>query len=89
MQAVLVRSAGLPDQAMWHATLGTLADATIGVWKLSPCVVIVGQVAAAKLTHGEDAPAAAELTPSADAPAAAEPRGMMRSPRIHGDILTE
>ena len=49
VQAVLVRSAGLPDQAIWHATLGTLADATAGAGKLSPCVVIIGQVATAEL----------------------------------------
>lgn len=48
VQAALVRSAGLPDQAMWHATLGTLANATADAGKLSPCVVIIGQVASAE-----------------------------------------
>ena len=49
-----MRSAGLPDQAIRRATLATLADATAGAGKLSPCVVIIGQVAAADAMYGAD-----------------------------------
>ena len=64
--------AGLPDQAIWRATLSMLPNATAGAGKLSPCVIIVGQVAGAQLVQGAHAVVADELTSSADDAAAVE-----------------
>ncbi len=39
----IVRAAGHPEQQVWQGTLSTIIEQTAGV-KLSPCVMIVGQV---------------------------------------------
>lgn len=44
MPAVVVRSAGLPQQRVWRGSLGSIVARTEGE-KLSPCVVIIGGVA--------------------------------------------
>ena len=41
---VVVRSAGLPQQRIWRGSLGSIVQRTAGE-KLSPCVVIIGDVA--------------------------------------------
>lgn len=40
----VVRAAGLPDQQVWTGTLSTITQQTETAKKLSPCVIIVGQV---------------------------------------------
>ena len=52
----VVHSAGQPDQAVWASTLGGVVACTAGR-ELSPCVVVVGEVAA--LAEGAAAAAAA------------------------------
>ncbi len=45
-QVAVVRAAGTPQQRVWHSALGGVLAATAGAGALSPCVVIVGRVAA-------------------------------------------
>lgn len=40
----VVRAAGLPEQQVWTGTLSTITQQTRTAKKLSPCVIIVGQV---------------------------------------------
>jgi uroporphyrinogen III methyltransferase/synthase len=46
VQVAIIREAGLPDQQMWRAQLGSIVQATAGASSLSPCVTVIGQVAA-------------------------------------------
>ena len=39
----VIRSAGLPQQRVWHSTLADITLATSGE-DLSPCVVVIGKV---------------------------------------------
>ena len=45
-QVAIIRAAGTPEQRVWHSSLGGVLDATAGAGALSPCVVIIGRVAA-------------------------------------------
>lgn len=40
----VIKSAGLPEQQVWTGTLSTITQQTETAKKLSPCVIIVGQV---------------------------------------------
>ena len=44
MPVVVVRSAGLPQQRVWYSTLSEVVASTAGE-DLSPCVVVIGEVA--------------------------------------------
>jgi len=45
VQVAIVRAASMPDQATWHADLGTIVKAIEKAGALSPCVMIIGRVA--------------------------------------------
>jgi siroheme synthase len=44
----VIRAAGTPEQRVWRSSLSRVAADTAGE-KLSPCVIVVGQVAGAAL----------------------------------------
>jgi len=54
----IIKSAGLPDQQIWQGTLSTITKLLRTGKKLSPCVIIVGQVVSLREDYMNTAPLA-------------------------------
>ncbi len=52
----IVQAAGLPEQQVWTGTLQSITKQTATVQKLSPCVIIVGQVVSLREDYMDRAP---------------------------------